>query len=73
MAVQRQLTRALCPDDETLAQLIDGFCDDGTRSKLLRHLGGCLLCSNAFVESQRFVYMKQRPPRTAPSSPSASS
>ncbi len=71
MVVQRRLTRALCPDDETLAQLIDGFCDDATRSKVLAHLKRCPLCSNAFVESQRFVHMKQRSRRMSSSFPSA--
>jgi hypothetical protein len=73
MVVERRLTRALCADDETLAQLIDGFCDDATRPKVLAHLERCLLCSNAFVESQRFVHVKQRFRRMSSSFPSASS
>jgi len=73
MAVQPRLTRTPCPDDEALAQLIDGFCDDATCSTLVRHLARCLACSNAFVESLRFVQMRQSPHRTASSSPSTSS
>ena len=71
MVQRRRLARVVCPDDEALAQLIDGLCDDAIRSRLLSHLDRCPLCSNVFVESQRFVHTKYRPPPVA--SPPASS
>jgi len=55
-----RLRRAACPDDETLARLIDRSCGDAARSKLLAHLERGLPCSHVFVESQRFICMKQR-------------
>ena len=58
MMVQRRLARGVCPDAEALAQLIDGLCDGGTRSKILGHLDRCPPCLHVFVESQRFVHTK---------------
>ena len=55
MMVQRRLARAVCPDAEALAQLIDGLCGGGTHLKILSHLDSCPLCLNVFMESQRFV------------------
>ncbi len=63
MMVQRRLARAVCPDAEALAQLIDGLCDGGTHLKILSHLDRCPLCLNVFMESQRFVHTKYPPPR----------
>ena len=81
MMIQRRLARGVCPDAEALAQLIDGLCDGGTRSKILSHLDRRPLCLNVFVESQRFVLRnilhpaakRHRNGEVASSSPPASS
>ena len=73
MVQSRRLARTVCPDDEALAQLIDGLCHGGTRSQLLSHLEGFALCSKLYIESQLFVYTKFHPAGVASSSRSGSS
>jgi len=54
---------AHCPDDETLALLIEGAADSTARSFWMQHVDACELCSDVFIEVQWFVHAKRQPLR----------